>query len=99
MRGECEEIPIGLRGEQALWRAVITQALMDAASQSGKMEAQYEKSQALCWLTSYSDDFKTVCDLANYPPDYIRGRAIRALARNCRWRSGTQQPQRIMEPA
>lgn len=83
---ETKEIPNILRGEQALWRAVITQALMDAASQSSKMEACYEKRQATCWLTGYGEDFKTVCDLANFPPDYVRERAARALARNCQWR-------------
>jgi hypothetical protein len=76
-----------VRGELALWRAVITQALMDAASNSAKMEAKHEKSQAVCWLTRYSEDFKTVCDFADYSPDYIRSRSVRALKRNCQWRN------------
>jgi hypothetical protein len=75
-----------VRGETALWRAVITQALMDAASNSKKMELQYEKSQALCWLKTYAEDFKTVCDFAGYSPDYIRTRSLAALERGCKWR-------------
>jgi hypothetical protein len=80
-----------IRGEQALWRAVITQALMDAASQSAKMEAKYYKSQALCWLTGFSDDFYTVCDFAGLPADYVRYKSVNALARNCRWRADTRK--------
>jgi hypothetical protein len=56
------------------------------------MEAQYEKSQAHCWLTTYGEDFKTVCDLANFSPDYIRSRAAQALARNCKWRNTNSYP-------
>lgn len=81
----------GIRGETALWRAVIVQALMDASSQSGKMEARYEKSKSCCWLTSYSDDFKTVCDLAGFPPEYVRHRSQQALKRNCKWRQDSRK--------
>jgi hypothetical protein len=78
---------LGIRGEQALWRAVIVQALMDAGSQSGKMEAQYEKSQATCWLTGYSEDFKVVCDFAGFTADYVRSKSRQAIARGCKWRA------------
>jgi hypothetical protein len=78
---------ISTRGEQALWRAVITQALMDAASGSLKMEAKYEKSQAKCWLFGFSEDFKTVCDFAGYTPDYVRTKSMQALERGCKWRA------------
>ena len=74
-------------GEQSLWRAVITQALMDASSKSKKMEMKYEKSQALCWITGYGEDFKTVCDFAGYAPDYIRENSIEAIKRDCKWRA------------
>lgn len=77
----------GIKGEQALWRAVIVQALMDAGSNSQKMEAKYEKSQAECWLTSYSEDFRIVCDFAGFTADYVRTKSKQALARGCKWRS------------
>lgn len=80
-----------IRGEQALWRAVITQALMDASSQSKKMELQYEKSQAHCWLTGFSEDFRTVCDYADYDPHYVRENAVVALERNCQWRAPAER--------
>jgi hypothetical protein len=89
-----------IRAEQALWRAVITQALMDASGNSSKMEARYEKSQAICWLTGFSEDFKTVCDYAGYPPEYVRRNAIAALKRNCKWRaesSGSHQKSRNIQ--
>lgn len=73
-------------GERALWRAVITQALMDASSQSKKKEMFYDKHQALHWLQSGGEDFKTVCDFAGLDPHYVREQAILALQRGCQWR-------------
>lgn len=69
-----------VRGEIALWRAVITQALTDAFSQSSKVEMQYESRKARVWLEGRSDDFHTVCSLAQMPFDYVRERSMRALA-------------------
>ena len=74
------------RGEQALWTAVITQALMDAASGSGKTEARKDKTRALTWLELADIDFHDVCDLAGLDPSYVADRAQLALERNCRWR-------------
>lgn len=72
--------------EPGLWRAVITQALMDASSQSRKTEAQRTREDALKWLTSDTSDFTNVCDNAGLDPDYVRSRALQALARGCEWR-------------
>lgn len=72
--------------EPGLWRAVITQALMDAASRSRKSEAQRSRHDALAWLLSKSSDFETVCDHAGLDPDYVRTRARQALARGFEWR-------------
>lgn len=81
-------------GESALWRAVITQALMDAASRSHKAEARFAKHEALHWLTSRSADFATVCHFAGLCPDYVRRQAKRALTRGCAWRSEAPRAQR-----
>ncbi len=72
--------------EPGLWRAVITQALMDAASHSKKPEARRTRSDALAWLLGDSVDFDTVCDHAGFEPGYVRRRAREALARGCSWR-------------
>ena len=72
--------------EPGLWRAVITQALMDAASRSTKSEAKRTRSAALDWLLSSSSDFETVCDHAGLDPDYVRTRARQALERGFEWR-------------
>lgn len=72
--------------EPGLWRAVITQALMDAASRSRKSEARRSREDAIRWLMSDTRDFETVCDNAGLDPDYVRGRAIAALGRGCEWR-------------
>lgn len=72
--------------EPGLWRAVITQALMDAATSSSKAEARRIRTDAIAWLLSDSSDFESVCDNANLCPDYVRSRARAALERNCQWR-------------
>ena len=41
---------------RSLWRAVITQALMDAASSSKKKYYIADKARARAWLKGYSDD-------------------------------------------
>ena len=72
--------------EPGLWRAVITQALMDAASQSHKSESKRSREDARKWLLSESHDFEAVCDNAGFDPGYVRRRAKEALQRNCEWR-------------
>lgn len=76
-----------VRGEESLWLAVITQALMDAASKSQKPELLYHRNEARHWLLNGSSDFCTVCQLAGIDPDYTRRMAKRALARDCKWRN------------
>lgn len=75
-------------GEMALWKAVITQALMDAGSESKKPEAQHEKAKAIRWLLGFSDDFVTVCLNAGKNPERVRDDAKAAIARGCVWRQG-----------
>lgn len=72
--------------EPGLWRAVITQALMDAATGSNKAEARRIRADAISWLLSPSDDFDAVCDNAGLDPDYVRSKAAAAVERNCTWR-------------
>jgi hypothetical protein len=72
--------------EPGLWRAVITQALMDASSESRKSESKQARDVALKWLLGDSLDFEIVCDNAGFDPDYVRSRAREALHRGCEWR-------------
>src|SRR5690242_8556415 len=60
-----------VRGEQALWIAVITQAMMDALSRSTHPEQRYHKQAAIQWLTGSSKDFYYVCMLAGMEPSYV----------------------------
>ncbi len=75
------------RGEQALWRAVILQALEDAASNSAKVSERYHKTQALHWLNGTGKDFVLVCDYAGLDPEVIRKKIKQALSRGCKWRA------------
>jgi hypothetical protein len=72
--------------EPGLWKAVITQALMDASSNSQKADARRSKREALEWLRGTSDDFEAVCDHAGLDPAYVRSQIVAALRRDCQWR-------------
>lgn len=87
----------GVRGEHALWSAVITQALMDALSKSRSVEACYHKQEAIHWLTGNSKDFITVCLFAGFDPDYIRKKAKRAISNPNPWRAAPGEGKRYQE--
>ncbi len=77
--------------EQALWRAVITQALMDASSQCKKSSSQRAREEAIIWLQGNTADFREVCENAGFEPDYIRKQAAEALKRGCVWRKDSKE--------
>lgn len=83
-----------VKGEMALWTAVITQALMDAGSESRKPEARHEKAKAIRWLLGNSEDFNIVCQNAGLDPQDIRHKAMRAIERGCVWRQGMAEKRR-----
>lgn len=73
--------------EQATWRSVIVQALMDASSNSRKKENLQWKEEALVWLRGNTKDFVIVCHYAGFEPEFVRDMAKRALQRECIWRA------------
>jgi len=72
--------------EVSLWRAVITQALMDAKSNSKKNSFIKAKKEAISWLLGGSDDFILVCELADLDSKYVMNNAKKAIDRGCVWR-------------
>ena len=70
-----------------MWRAVIVQALMDAACGSLKEEARQWRQEAEIWLRGTGRDFCTVAHHAGFDPVYLREMIAQALADNCRWRA------------
>ena len=85
------------RGESSLWIAVITQAMMDALSQSRGSEAMYHKNEATIWLTENRKDFIDVCLLAGLCPDYVRRKAKKAIASPKNWRAAPGEGKRYHE--
>ena len=75
---------------RALWRAVITQALMDAASSSKKRYYIAERAKARAWLKGNTEDFIEVCELADLDPEYVKTQAKIAISRNCKWRASAR---------
>jgi hypothetical protein len=85
------------RSEQALWRAVITQAMVDATSQNSRRETLFQKMEAIQWLVGGCDDFLEVCQRAELHPDYVRIRAKKALANPGFWRTEAGMSERYEE--
>jgi len=83
------------KGEVALWKAVITQALMDAGSNSNKRQMKYDRAQAIAWLSGATQDFITVCSLADLSPEYVREKSKKAIKRGCVWRKNNLIKSRI----
>lgn len=75
-----------VRGEQALWRAVILQMLEDATSQSRKTQDQHARTQARNWLEGRHADFIMVCDMAGLDVQYVRKKIKKALQSQQGWR-------------
>jgi len=71
--------------EQAMWRAVIMQAMIDAGTSSHKLSHGYYKKKALKWLTGDSDDFTDVCERAGFEAHRVRRQAKKALLNPSLW--------------
>jgi hypothetical protein len=78
---------------KSLWSAVITQALMDASSNSKKMFAKKQKVEALRWLLDEknNEDFKRVCCLADLDYQESLAKVKKALVNGCKWRNDKKE--------
>ncbi len=83
---EVDKEKIEERAYISLWRSVITQALMDAGSESKKSENKRAKHEAISWLLGGGEEFLTVCEMAEMCPDYVMRKAKEAIGRGCVWR-------------
>ena len=57
--------------EVKMWRAVITLAFEDVASNSVAKVDAYRKQEAHTWLLGKTDDFKQVCYYAEIEPEFV----------------------------
>lgn len=74
--------------EQALWRAVIDQAIADASGKGALKVTPLERDRALNWLFKPNRDFARVCALADLEPDCVRAQARKTIDEQ------TRKPQR-----
>lgn len=84
-----------IRAIRKLWRAVITQAMMDAGNNCKNRHAKGIKARALQWLVRDNSDFDMVCEMADMEPGYVRARAKGALERGCKWRRDQREAKPI----
>lgn len=62
--------------EKELWRAVMSQALLDISDRSLRAR---DRREARRWFSMQSLDFLTVCDLADMDPNSIRKKALKMM--------------------
>jgi len=78
--------------EQALWQAVVDQALQDALqSDDDKSITQLERDRTRIWLTRGSQDFDDVTSMAGYDPDFIREAYVSGRITPDRWEQETRR--------
>jgi hypothetical protein len=87
LSNELNQTESELNKIRSLWRAVITQNLMDLNSNSQKPLFKLAKSRAFFWLTSDSDDFHLVCALADLDPSYVKQKALSISSNGYKWRN------------
>ena len=80
-----------------MWRAVILQALIDAASENDRNRHMHDKIEAIYWLISGSPDFNDVCLRAGMEPREVRKQAKKAIANPRIWRRAEGMSARAME--
>jgi len=99
MAGQWADAPYNAAAsEEALWRAVITQAMVDAITTNlSKLEFIIDKMEALTWLTSDSEDFLDVCERAGMDYNDVRVRAKKALTNPSAWRAAAGESERYEE--
>jgi hypothetical protein len=69
-------VPTEKNKEENLFKAVVLQAIEDANYEGiGNPELSY-KLEAIEWLTTMSQDFYLISDLAGYEPVYLRDKII-----------------------
>jgi len=85
------------QGEEAMWRAVIMQALMDACARWGRHDWYVNKLEAIRWLTSGGEDFLDVCERASLDHNFVRVRAKKAMANPGAWRTEAGVSERYLE--
>ena len=66
--------------EFSLWKAVIAQAITDAKYNGLRKNYLECKRLAIIWFSSFSKDFKAVCQYADIDPDYAN--ALRKAVKN-----------------
>ena len=70
------------KGEIALWKAVILQAMVDLQSISKKKIANTFRIKALMWFNLKNEDFLTVCNYAGLDPKYVYEKAMKVKEEN-----------------
>ena len=74
------------RGEVSLWRAVITQAIIDSVNTSKRGDRKKAKESALNWFDMANENFLLVCKFAEMCPDEVIVKSLAAIKSCNKWK-------------
>lgn len=74
------------QSEVSLLRAVILQAIIDRMNNSKRTEDKIAKTDALNWFNSQNHDFRLICDLAGWSPEWVIEITEGAIRNPEKWR-------------
>ena len=84
-RPELEKDEYCTIAEQNLWKNVLHRLVQDAL---GKGCTSAERTNALSMIGDWpSRDFREICELAGFDPDYVHGALLRELSQQCKAKS------------
>ncbi len=70
-----EHVDGSVRGEMALWRAVISRAIYDSINNPSAPDKRMQYSLSKAWILGNSEGFLMVCSLADLNPKIINSSA------------------------
>ena len=82
---------------QRLWKAVILQAVTDLRYSGSNAQLTREKLLTSAWASPSNPDFRTVCDLADFHPDWLRRQIDLSAQRRTTWRAAPGTGRRYLE--
>lgn len=74
-----ESVGSDCKGEIALWKSVITQALLDATIQQNDIQSKAIRHKAKAWFNITNKDFIQICEMANLEPSIIQKKALQTI--------------------
>jgi hypothetical protein len=81
----------------ALFNAILLQAILDATSKSENTGMNYIRCEAENWLNSNNPMFHLCCDIAEISPEKVRAKVQSIKDGDCQWRASGGTPKEYLK--